>query len=120
MKPAVVGKTVISPLSLGTFVSYELRGDRLVMRFLGLLPVGVIGLSEVSELRLAAPGEPALFTLTMNALLYYFHPSAYRPVYVLRAGRRRCFLKLSRRPLQQLQSAIRRARHPARVHKKAA
>lgn len=120
MKLAVVGKTVISPLNLGTCVSYELCGDRITIRFLGIVPVGTIQLADIREFRLASRGEPSGLAFAMNWILYYCWRPAHKPIYLLRTPARHCFLKLSHQSQQQLRSAISRSRESARTLKKAA
>ena len=85
MKRESVGKTLLSPLTLGAPCSYHLEGDRIVGRLFGLIPICNVHLGAVHYLRLASRREvsPAYFMLNWPRFLLTSH-RATRPVYILR------------------------------------
>lgn len=96
----------------GLTVSYTLLPNRLVIRFLGFIPLYTIKLADVAYLRLASRDEvPTLFYLRN---MKRFRPSgaAYCPVYVLQTKKRRkrVYLKLRGGAHFRLRSAIGRFR----------
>lgn len=81
---------------MGSACSYELRGDRIIGRFMGLLPVRQIQLSNVDYLRLATRDEiPPLYML-LNWSHFLTHRRTFCPVYVLQTNKKhnRILLKL--------------------------
>jgi hypothetical protein len=121
MKPKGVGTIMISPLNLGTCVSYEMRGDQIIIRFLGIITVGKIQVQDIRELRQATRAETSSIAFALNELLFYFWRPAYRPIYLMKTRQGKYFfLKLSHCSQKQLRMAIRRFREPAGQLKKAA
>ena len=111
MGVAEVEKIMISPLNLGTCVSYELCGDRINIRFLGLISVGTIELKKISTFRIASREEPSGLAFLINLILYYLWRPAHKPIYLLRTSNgKRYFIKLSHEMQQQLQKAMKRGR----------
>ena len=121
MKPLNTGKTMLSPLHPGSYVSYELCGDRITIRLLGIAPAGTIRLEEISLLRLAARNEVPIFAFALNWMLFYCWRPAYRPFYLMKtADGKSYFPRLSPRMQKQLLLAMKRCSHPARAQRKAA
>ena len=103
-----VGKSKISSVSFGTLCSYELSGDYLIGRFLGLIPIGRIHLSTVHYLRLAARQEVSLIYLVLNwpQMLLASHRSI-SPVYILKTHKgQKVFLKMKGGAHFRLRQAI--------------
>lgn len=121
MKTELIGKTQISSISFGSPCSYELCGDHMIGRFLGLLPVNKIHLGAVHYLRLATRNEvsPLYFLLNWPQLLLARHRSSC-PVYILQTRKgHKVFLKMEGGAHFRLRKAI--ARHSDRkVHRMAA
>jgi hypothetical protein len=107
-----IGKTLLNPASLHSICSYELTGNIIRRRLLGLIPVQSIHLADVQYLRLATYDE----LLTPTYLLFHWprllpHHRSVRPVYVLQTKtRRRIFLKLEAGAHFKLRQAIGRKR----------
>lgn len=116
-----IGKTKIANPSLGSPFSFELRGDHIVQRFLGLIPAGKVHLGAVHYLRLATRNEvsPLYFLLNWPQLLLASKRSTC-PVYVLQTRKgQKMFLKMRGGEHFRLRQAI--ARHSdKRSHKMAA
>ncbi|WP_372796272.1 hypothetical protein [Pontiella sp.] len=116
-----VGKTKVAAVSLGSPFSFELSGDHLVRRFLGLIPTGRVHLGAVHYLRLATRHEvsPLYFMLNWPQLLLASHRSSC-PVYVIQTRKgNRMFLKMRGGEHFRLRQAI--ARHSdKRSHQMAA
>ena len=85
----------LSTFGFGSLCSYELRGEHIVGKLLGLVPVVRIHLAAIHYLRLASLTEvPALF-LAFNWVHFLAHRRSVRPVYVLQTRmRHRLYLKL--------------------------
>lgn len=116
-------RNIISPLNLGTCVSYELCGDRINIRFLGLILIGKIELKKISTFRLASRGEPSGLAFLINLILYYLWRPAHKPIYLVRTSNGKSyFIKLSHDKQLQFQKAAKRGRRrkPTSVLKKAA
>ncbi|WP_372794747.1 hypothetical protein [Pontiella sp.] len=120
MKQEVIGKTIISPLNLGTCFSYELCGAEIRIRFLGIMPAGSIPLQEVREFRVATRSEAPGLAFKMNHFLYYCWRPAYHPIYLLRTQNARHFLKLNHASQLRLRKAVKRSRAGAQAWPKAA
>ncbi len=122
MQQATVGKTMLSPLSSGSCFSYELCGNKIVARFLGIVPVKKIGLTEIRYLRLATRDEPAPLVFLLNWMAFYFNRRAYNPIYMLQTRKgKRYFMKLNTSAHRKLRMAISRCQKPFRqTEKKAA
>jgi hypothetical protein len=122
MQEAAIGKTTLSPLSSGSCFSYELCGNKIVVRFLGIVPVQEIRMAEILHLRLASRAETAPLVFLLNWLTFYFCRPAYNPIYLLKTRKGKCyFMKLTTDSHRKLRQAIGRDRHPCRrTEKKAA
>ncbi len=121
MQQATVGKTTLSPLNSGSCFSYELCGNRIVVRFLGIVPVKKIGLAEIRYLRVATRDEPAPLVFLLNWMAFYFNRRAYNPIYMLQTYKgKRYFMKLNTSAFQRLKKALFRFQKPARQTPKAA
>ncbi|QBG46190.1 hypothetical protein EGM51_01770 [Verrucomicrobia bacterium S94] len=120
MPNQTIGKTKIAPVSPGSLFSYELYGDYLIRRFLGLLPVTRVHLGAVRYLRLATRNEISLSNMLLNGLQLMNRQRSKHPVYILHTRKgRKMFLKLESGSHFRLRQAI--ARHSdRRVHKMAA
>ena len=95
MKRNVIGKTLISPLSLGSPCSFELRGDQIVGRFLGFIPIRKIHLANINYLRLATRDEVHPIYLLLNWSHFFSSRRTSCPVYLLQTGKRgKILLKL--------------------------
>lgn len=121
MKTEPIGKSIISAVSFGSPCSYELVGDHMVGRFLGLVPICKIHLGAVHYLRLATRNEvsPVYFMLNWPQMLLASHRSVC-PVYLLQTRKgQKVFLKMEGGAHYRLRKAI--ARHSDRkVHQMAA
>ena len=116
-----VGKTTLASVSLGSPFSFELKGDHLIQRFLGLIPTGKVHLGAINYLRLATRNEmsPFYFLLNWPQMLLSSHRCT-RPVYVVQTRKgNKLFLKMEGGEHFRLRQAI--ARHSdKRSHKMAA
>ena len=121
MKAEPIGKSTIARVSLGSPCSYELNGDHMIGRFLGMIPISKIHLGAVHYLRLATRSEvsPLYFLLNWPQMLLSSHRSVC-PVYILQTRKgQKVFLKMEGGAHFRLRQAI--ARHSDRkVHKMAA
>ncbi len=107
MSAKIAGKHVLSSLSFGSLYSYELAGEEIIGRLLGIAPVFRIHLSAVHYLRLAAPSEAPPTFLLFNWIHFLPHRRALRPVYVLQIrSHHRIFLKLDATAHFKLRQAI--------------
>jgi hypothetical protein len=100
-------KEHLSSFGPGSACSYELCGEYILARFLGVIPVKRIHLAAVYYLRLATLREaPVLFRL-FNWVHFLPHRRATRPVYILQTrSRHRIFLKLTNGVHFKLRQAI--------------
>lgn len=115
MKNKTVGKTLLSPVSLSFPVSYELQGDHIIGRFLGIIPYMRIHVAAVHYLRLATRSEASPMYLLFNWPHFMAHRRSVRPVYVLQTrSRHRIFLKLGGEAHFKLRQAI--GRHNTNHH----
>ena len=121
MTTKAVGRTKIASVSFGSPFSFELRGDHIIQRFLGVIPMGKVHLGAVHYLRLATRNEvsPLYFILNWQQMLLASHRSTC-PVYVLQTRKgRKLFMKMEGSEHFRLRQAI--GRHSdRRVHKMAA
>ena len=102
-----IGKTQLSPLSISSPFTSELCGDRIVVRFLGLIPWKYIFLSDIHYLRLATRDEVSLAYLLLNYSNFFFHRRHGHPVYVIQTKQgRNLFLKLAGGAHFRLRQAI--------------
>lgn len=103
-----IKRTLLAPLLLGTFCSYEIKGNDLVCRFLGILPISRTHLSTVHYLRLATRSDTSLlyFILNFPCFMFVSHRSV-RPIYVLQTQKkRRILMKLKGGAHFKLRQAI--------------
>lgn len=113
MSKALV-KSKITSVSFGSPFSYEMKGEYLIRRFLGIFPVSHVHLGAVHYLRLAARNEvsPAYFLMNWPQLLL----ANYRqisPVYILQTRKGQTFfLKMKGGAHFRLRQSI--ARHSDR------
>jgi len=115
MYSKTIGNTCISPLSMGSVYSFELKGSSVVSRLFGVIPVHHVHLADVHYLRLATRDEVSIIYSLFNWA--QFHPlrRARCPVYILQTNKRRClFLKLKGDTHFKLRQAI--ARHQRTDH----
>ncbi|MDF7800472.1 hypothetical protein P4C99_13425 [Pontiellaceae bacterium B1224] len=116
-----IGKNRIASASLGSPWSFELSGDQIVVRFLGLIPVSKVHLGAVHYLRLATRNEvtPLYFLLNWPQMLLASHRSVC-PVYILQTRKgQKLFLKMAGGAHFRLRQAI--SRHSdRRCHQMAA
>jgi hypothetical protein len=116
-----IGKNRIASVSFGSPCSYELSGDQIVVRFLGLIPIGKVHLGAVHYLRLATRHEvtPLYFLLNWPQMLLASHRSVC-PVYILQTRKgQKLFLKMTGGSHFRLRQAI--SRHSdRRCHQMAA
>jgi len=121
MQNSTVGKSHLSPVSLGAPCSYGLEGDHIVGRLFGLFPLTRIHLGAVHYLRLATRREvsPAYLLINWPQFLLARHRSV-SPVYILQTRKgHKVFMKLEGGAHFRLRQAI--ARHSdRRSHKLAA
>lgn len=109
MKTETIGKTKLSPLHLGSFVSYELSGNIITVRMLGVFPIKHVRINDIRTLRLATRDEVSSLAFMMNLMLYYCWRSAYRPIYLLQAADGKYyFLRLSHAMQNRLLLAMKR------------
>jgi hypothetical protein len=95
MKQNVIGKTCLSPWSFGSACSYELRGDWIVGKLLGFIPIKRVHMEKVQYLRLATRDELSPLYLLLNWKHFLSNRRTICPIYVLQTGKRqRMFLKL--------------------------
>lgn len=121
MQQATIGKTMLSPLNSGSCLSYELCGNEIVVRFLGIVPIKKIRLAEIQYLRLATSDEPAPFVFFLNWMAFYFNRRAYNPIYLLQTRKGKCyFIKLNTSSFRRLKKALRRFQDPSSQTQKAA
>jgi hypothetical protein len=107
MKSTPPKKEHLSSFGPGTLCSYELCGEYILARFMGVIPVKRIHLGAVYYLRLATLREaPVVFRL-FNWVHFLPHRRASRPVYILQTrSRHRIFLKLTHGVHFKLRQAI--------------
>jgi hypothetical protein len=90
-----VGKTILSPASLGSPCAYTLKGQHIVVYLFGILPIQKIPLSNIRYLRLATRSEVPLLYLLFNWSFFFSRQRARQPVYVLQTNKqRRIFLPI--------------------------
>jgi hypothetical protein len=120
MKHKTVGCTQLCPLSFGSLVSYELCGDHIIVKLLGLVQIKSINVAAVSYLRLAVRAEVSPFYYLFHWPKIMKRGRYLRPVYVLQTRKRhRIFLRLDGDAHFRLRQAI--ARHSdSKKHRKAA
>lgn len=107
------GESPPAPFSRGTLCSYELRGNRMVTRLFGILPVQSIHLADIHYLRLASQDEMNPISLLTNWPHFLSYRRSVRPVYVLQTKtHRRLFLRLDGKAHFKLRQAIARNREP--------
>lgn len=116
-----VGKAKIVSVSFGSPFSFELKGDHVLVKLLGVVPVGKVHLGAIHFLRLATKNEvsPIYFVLNWPQMLLVSQRSKC-PVYILQTRKgHKFFLKMEGGAHFRLRQAI--ARHSdRRVHKMAA
>ncbi len=115
-----IGKNRLSSVSFGSPFSFELKGDYIICRFLGLIPVSKVHLGAVHYLRLATRHEvtPLYLILNWPQMLLASHRSIC-PVYILQTRKgQKLFLKLAGGAHFRLRKAI--ARHSDRKNHKMA
>jgi hypothetical protein len=107
---------------MGSPWSYKLRGNRIIARLFGRLPLRHIHLNDVQYLRLASRDEVSPSYLMLNWMSFLPHCHLMCPVYVLKTRKgRRCFLKLKGGAHFRLRQAIARyPKHPERIESLAA
>jgi hypothetical protein len=117
MRHKRIGKTLLSSVSMGSPCSSELQGDKIIVRFLGLITIHQIHLSDVHYLRLATRDEVSPAYLLFNWLQFLPHRRSVRPVYILQSrNRQRLFLKLEGGAHFKLRQAIaRKSGSPQRI-----
>ena len=97
----------ITSCSIGSPISYSIRGEYLEGRLFGLIPVSNIHLSAVYYLRLASHSDATPIFLCFNWIHFMPHKRSIRPVYILQTrSRHRCFLKLNGTNHFKLRQAI--------------
>lgn len=102
---------LLSAASPGSPWSYELSGNRIIVRLFGALPVRGIRTDNISYLRLATRDEVSAGYLILNWMQFLPRRRSMRPVYVLQTKRGpRYFLALDNGAHFRLRQAI--ARHP--------
>jgi len=102
-----LGKTLLHPVSLGSVCSYELNGNIILARLLGVIPIQKIHLADIHYLRLATHDELSAVFLLFNWPRFLPHRRSCRPVYVLQTKtRRRIFLNLAGYAHFRLRNAI--------------
>lgn len=107
MPKKTIGKIIISPCSLRSACSYELRGCLLIARLFGIIPVFSIHLSNIHYLRLATREEINPIRLIFDWTRFSQHQRSIRPTYVLQAKTgRRLLLKLENGNHFRLRQAI--------------
>ncbi len=107
MKDNAAKKEILSACAPGSPCSYELCGQHVIVRFLGLIPVKRIHLAAVCHLRLATLRETPLLYRLFNWIHFLPHRRASRPVYMLQTrSRHRIFLKLTNGVHFRLRQAI--------------
>ena len=114
MKNKTATKFRISSISFGSPISFELNGDHVIGRLLGLIPICKIHLKAVLYLRLASRHEvsPLFFMLNWPQMLLASH-RAICPVYVLQTRKgQKIFIKMKGGGHFRLREAI--ARHSNR------
>ena len=114
------GKSKIASVSFGSPCSYEINGDHIIGRFLGMIPIFRIHLGAIHYLRLATRCEvsPLYFILNWPQMLLASHRSIC-PVYVMRTLKgQKIFLKMKSGAHFRLRQAI--ARHSDRKNHKLA
>ena len=116
-----IGRKKLSPASIGSPCSYELMGEYIVGRFLGIIPIARIHLGAVHYLRLATRNETNPLYLLLNWPQFLMSSRrAVRPVYILQTRKgQRLFLKLEGGEHFRLRQAIARHNNPA-IHRMAA
>lgn len=119
MKSNDIGKAVLTPAALDAPISYELCGNQIIGRFLGLIPMQHIDLDSVHFLRLAARSEVNPVHLLINWRHFLIRARSGSPVYILQTRRRqRIFLKLTGGAHFRLRQAI--GRHAHKEHQRIA
>lgn len=104
---SVVGNTKLASVSFSSPCSYELQGDRLIGKLLGLFPILNIHVAAVHYLRLATRSEVSPLYMLFNWAQFLPHRRSIRPVYVLQTrSRHRIFLKLEGAGHFKLRQAI--------------
>ncbi len=107
MKSNDIGKAVLTPTALDAPISYELCGNAIIGRFLGLIPMQHIELGSVHFLRLAARSEVNPVHLLINWRHFLIRARSRSPIYILQTHKRqRIFLKLDGRAHFKLRQAI--------------
>lgn len=103
-------RCIISAFQFGSICSYELQGEYIVARFLGLMPIRRFHLGAVYYLRLASRSEVPPHFLLFNWLHFLSIRRARRPIYVLqtRSTHHRIFLKMESSAHFRLRQAIAR------------
>lgn len=95
MNQKVIGKTRLSPLSLGSSSSYELQGETIVKKLLGCVPVRHVHIGEIEYLRLATRDELSPLYLLLNWKHFLTNRRTICPIYVLKTGKHsRLLIKL--------------------------
>ncbi len=87
MKQTVIGKTCLSPLSFGSVCSYELRGDWLIGKLMGCIPVKRVHVKNVRFLRLATRDELSPLYLLLNWQYFLSNRRTISPIYILKTGK---------------------------------
>lgn len=116
-----MSRSVISPAGLGSPLTYELCSDRIVVRFLGLVPLRLIALEDVLCLRLASQDEMPSLLLPLNWIHFLPRRRSLRPVYLLQTfSGKRLFLRLASGAHFRLRRAIAQSKNEPHVHRFAA
>ncbi|MCF7818858.1 MAG: hypothetical protein K9M54_13360 [Kiritimatiellales bacterium] len=115
------GGSLLSPASMGSPNSYELRGNHIVVRLFGIIPLQIIRMEDVHYLRLATRDEVSAGYLILNWMNFLPRRRSMLPVYVLQTKNgRRFFLRLENGAHFRLRQAIGRQSERSAPHRHAA
>lgn len=109
----------LTPFGIGSLFSYDVSGEYIIGRLLGLFPVRRFHLASTHYLRLACRSDASYVFLFFNWINFMPHRRSSRPVYILQTrSRYRIFLKLDGATHFRLRQAI--ARHAVKNMRMAA